>query len=128
MTDCIWEDDKELVEYLNYSFFSLAVSAMLLVLTQICFVVHGTKRINRITMRPWKVCLITMFFTAIKAIVTEVYISWNLWFVFEGLCKYCNVILTLTLVFEKDILIMFMVYQNHFTLSQLDVHKDFFRQ
>lgn len=74
------------------------------------------------------VCLMTVFLVALKAITNEVYIHWNIWFLIEGVCKISNVLLSVTLVQEKEIMILFVAYQKHFSLSQLDVHKDRFRQ
>ena len=59
---------------------------------------HGTRRINRLTMRPWKICLITILVVAIKALSNEVHMKWNLWFFIERVAKLFNVYFGLTLI------------------------------
>ena len=69
-----------------------------------------------------------MFFLAIKAISDEVYMSWNMWYTIERINKLFNIYLGLTMVFEKHILSLFMIYQTTFPTTQHDVMKDKFRQ
>ena len=51
-----------------------------------------------------------------------------MWFTIERICKLFNVYLGLTLIFEKKVLSLFIVYQNIFKANQLDVMKDKYRE
>lgn len=101
---------------------------MIGVLWIICHVTHGTQRINFLTLRPWRIVLMSLFFTSLKASMTEAFIDWSVYFIIERFCKFCNIIFGLTLIFEKQILSLFMVYQAHFELNQHDVMKDELRK
>ena len=107
--------------------FALSVTAFIGVLWVICAVVHGRRRLNFLTLRPWRIAFASLFITSIKAISNEVYMSWDLWLLIERICKLFNIYFGMTLVLEKEILCLFMVYQAHFDLSQHDVMKDKFR-
>ena len=54
--------------------------------------------------------------------------SWNMWYTIERINKLFNIYLGLTMVFEKHILSLFMIYQTTFPTTQHDVMKDKFRQ
>ena len=61
--------------------------------------------------------------------ISDIYnFNWSIWLTIERLCKLFNVYLGLTLIFEKQIYTLFMVYQVHLSPNQLDVMKDNYRR
>ena len=82
--------------------------------TLICHVQHGKRRINKLTLRPWRIAFLTMTMVAIKSLSNLVYMQWDAWFVIERLSKLLNILFGLTLVLEKHIYSAFMVYQVHY--------------
>ena len=86
---------------MNYLVFALSVTALIGVLWIICIVTHGTRRINLLTLRPWRIVFGSLFVIAVKAISNEVYMSWNMWFIIERICKLFNIYFGMTLILEK---------------------------
>ena len=128
MQNCDWEP-IEWIQYSNYLIFSLSITFMMAVLVIICHVQHGNQRINSITLRPWRVALLSLISIAAQTLSNEPhFLLWSVWFSIERVNKLFNVYFVMTLVNEKDILSLFMSYQIHFDLRQHDVMKDKFKE
>lgn len=127
MDTCLW-DYVEWLLYVNYLIFALSIASIMAVLWIICHVQHGRRRINALTMRPWRVVLICLLSVSIQTISNDPsLLNWSIWFSIERVNKLFNVFLSVTLIHEKHILSLFMLYQVHFDLRQHDVMKDKFR-
>ena len=125
---CTWGYVEWLL-YVNYLVFALAMTFMISVLWIICHVQHGTRKINALTLRPWRVVIICLFTVGAQTIVNDPHmISWSIWFSIERINKIFNVFLAVTVVNEKHILSLFILYQVHFDQRQHDVMKDKFRE
>ena len=127
MDTCSWGYVEWLL-YVNYLVFALSIASIMAVLWIICHVQHGRRRINALTMRPWRVVLICLLSVSIQTISNDPsLLNWSIWFSIERVNKLFNVFLSVTLIHEKHILSLFMLYQVHFDLRQHDVMKDKFR-
>ena len=128
MDTCDWSYVEWLL-YMNYLIFAMAISSIIAVLWIICHVQHGNRRINALTMRPWRVVLICLVSVSSQTISNDPnLLNWSFWFSIERVNKLSNIFLAVTLIHEKHILSLFMLYQVHFDLRQHDVMKDKFRE
>ena len=129
LSECSWEGNngRSAISFINYCIFSLSVCLFITVLSNICIIEHSKRRVNKLTLRPWRVAMLTVVSVALKAISNEVYVSWNVWLVIERFCKLCNVYFGLTLIQEKHLLSLFMIYQANLPVTRYDVMKDRFR-
>lgn len=128
MDTCLWGYVEWLL-YVNYLVFAMAIASIIAVLWIICHVQHGRRRINALTMRPWRVVLICLVSVGSQTITNDPsLLNWSIWFSLERVNKLFNVFLSVTMIHEKHILSLFMLYQVHFDLRQHDVMKDKFRE
>ena len=65
--DCLWKEDFH-TSLFNLFVSALAITGIIIVMTQICRAEHGTRRINYLTLRPWKIALLGLFIVVIKAL------------------------------------------------------------
>ena len=113
MSDCIW-NENEVIYWINLSIFAISITSLLFIKTLICHVQHGKRRINKLTLRPWRIAWLTLAVVALKSFSNLIYMQWDIWFVIERLSKLLNIVFGMTLVLEKHIYSAFMEYQVHY--------------
>ena len=109
ISQCVWKEN-DTIEWINLWIFAISITSLLFIKTLICHVQHGKRRINKLTLRPWKIAFLTVTVVAIKSLSNLIYMQWDIWFVIERLSKLLNMLFAMTLVLEKHIYSAFMVY------------------